>query len=353
MQFDWLEGVESPIISTIQVYNPISNTATNIDVGESDAFSNYPSITGSEWTQAIEIDGVSGRQFNNGYLINEEALPGGTKHNVYFNAVLPERKFEDYFDVPEHQVYIKYKDIAKGKFALKIQSINEGNFLTFTEIPDGIIECVGDNQWKTVTISLPTNAMGWYMGEDYQAYHIEQLEIVAEQTNHWLLKQYLEKWRYYLECYKTGKAVVIADTKDEIIMDISSKLVSINSSDTYEGYGIENSLDQNMNDNYTAFLETSNSAEQSFIVGFDESVLLKEIQFTFESDKNYATDYEILFFNNGEEISKINVKDQISYQQKITFDTIKADSFKVITKGFHGQQRVLLRQTKAFGYLCG
>lgn len=350
-QLDWGKGEESPFISEIQLYNPASNTATKLDVGSSEAFDSYPNIAGAEWAASDSKDGVLGRQFENGYVNRLEAVSGGTRHNVYFNAVLPEQEFGDYFNLPPHQLMIRYKDVAEGEFTVKIQSINEGNSLVFTEIPDGVIHCIGDNEWKTAVIHIRPNDMGWFMGEDYQVYHNEQLGIVAEQSGNWLIKQYLEKWNYYLHAYQRGETAIISGADNGEKTDISGQMHLIDASSAYEGFGMENSLDQDPYDDYTAFLETDQ--EQSFTLGFEKTVNLCEIQLWFESKDNFAEDYDIIFFEGGKEVSRINVADQESEQQTVVFEPVKVDRFQVKANSLKGQQRLLLRQIKAFEISSG
>lgn len=346
-QLDWRKGEASPFVSEITLYNPTSNQATSLDVGSTGAFDAYPNAAGSDWMAPSVEDGISGRQFMNGYAVHPEIVPGGTRHNVYFNAVLPAQGFSEDFCLPAHQLLIRYKDVAPGEFSVKVQSINEGNLLKFNEIPNGIIECIGDNQWKTAVIDIRPNDMGWFMGEDYQVYHNEQLRIVAEQSNRWLLKQYLEKWEYYLQAYQEGNPIIVSDKASREKTDISSQLVHWESSSAYDGFGIENSLDQDPNDDYTAFLETDE--DQSFVLGYNETVDLCEIQLVFESIDNYATDYDIIFMCEGEEVSRMKVTSQKQHQQTISFEPIKVDSFQVKVNKLVGQQRLLLRQVKTFG----
>lgn len=344
LQIDWLDGEKSPLIDEIQLYNPISNTATQVDVGTNDDFTAYPNIAGSDWSGSENVDGKSVRGFVNGYSIREEAVEGGAQHNVYINAVLPEREFDDYFNLPTHQLIIKYKDVAEGQFSIKPQNINEGNYLKFVDIPNGIINCVGDNQWKTAVINIRPQDTGWYMGADYQVYHNEQLGLIADATNNWLLKQYHEKWEYYLNSYNNQKDVIINSSKNNkaIVKDISV----ISSSDTYKGFELENSLDSDPNDDYTAFVEGVEG--QYFELGFKEPADLTELNLIFESENNFLKSYEVKFYLNNEEVFNQLVENQSTSQQTVQFDTVKADKVKITAKEFVGQDRIILRQFIAY-----
>lgn len=345
LQLDWNSGEKSPLIDEVQLYNPVTNMATQIDVGESNDFSSYPSIGGSEWSSPENVDEKTARSFTNGYNLRNEAVQGGTVHNVYINAVLPQREFEDYFDLPTHQLIIKYKDVSKGQFSIKSQAINEGNYLKFIDIPNNTINCIGDNQWKTAVINIRPQDTGWYMGEDYQKYHNEQLGIIADSTGSWLFKQYLEKWQYYLDSYNNKKDVIIDNKKTDMI-DISDKMKILNGSETYDGFSLENSLDNDSNDDYTAFSESE--TEQSFEIGFSEPQNLSELEFTFESDNNYLNGYSITFYNGDDETYSLNIDNKDEVIQKIPLSNVIADRFVVKATKFEGQQRILLRQIKAY-----
>lgn len=198
-QIDWLGGKESPFIDSITVWDPINDIASQIDVGEDADSTGYPFIAGTEWGEAVHVDGVSVRAFENGYLKEHAQDAGTTEQNVYFYGVLPSAAENDYFDVLGYKLVIRYKDTAKGEFEVKRQSICEGNYLEFEQMPNARIICTGDGKWKEKEIWIRAQDLGWYMGKDYQKYHIEQLEKLAQNTNDIFFEQYAEKWKYYLE----------------------------------------------------------------------------------------------------------------------------------------------------------
>lgn len=349
LQFDWKGDGVSPMFDTIRLYDPVTNTATEIDVGEAGDFDSSVSyLSGMEWMTEQIVDGRSVRQFANGYSVHGERVSGGTRHNAYVNILLPQTEQEDYFNIQMHKLILVYKDTAKGELKINSQSINEGDYLQFSEIPGSVVECVGDNQWKTAVIDVRPQDMGWYMGEDYQAYHNEQLELIAGKTQHWLLKQYLEKWEYYLESYQNQQDVIVKDKITEYA-DISSELQILDSGSTYEGFGLENSLDGDSGDDYTAFVEVPE--EQYFLLGLEQSAEIEEIQIEFESEDNFAEDYEIIFYLDGEEVKRQTVSGQDQRKQFIICDSVVADSFRVAANTFHGQTRLLVRDIKIFGTL--
>ncbi len=198
-QIDWIDGEVSPLIDEIILYDPVSEYANVIDVGEEGDFESYPYVAGLEWGQAEEIDGVTVRSFYNGYLKDYEVTSGITEQNSYFMGVIPDLVQDDYFDLMPYKLIIKYKDIGPGIFEVKRQSICEGNYLRFEQFPNARIECTGDGEWKQAEIIIRPQDLGWFMGPVYQEYHVEQLKELADITDDWFFAQYAEKWDYYLE----------------------------------------------------------------------------------------------------------------------------------------------------------
>ncbi|MCQ1529162.1 D-glucuronyl C5-epimerase family protein [Lutispora saccharofermentans] len=344
-QIDWISGEKSPAIDTIELLNPQTNTATRVDVGSSNDFAGYPRISGSEWSSVENVDGKTARRFINGYKVNKEPIKNATRHNVYFFGVLPEQKFDDYFDVPSHKLLINYKDDVKGTFSIKAQSISEGNNLEFIPLRNAIVECVGDGKWKTAAITIRPQDLGWYMGSDYQKFHVDQLKLIADITKDWYFEQYTEKWEYYLSQYKNKKPVI--EESDSLkLIDISSQVKVINSSPMYDGFEIENSLDGNPNDDYTAGIE--GILPQFFILEISNKKEIKEIELIWESESNYGVSYTIEI---TEKDDKVKYKEDIvnqngQYQKIILPNNISGEKIKFIINKTNGQNRILLRQIK-------
>lgn len=197
-QIDWISGDESLYIDEIILYDPISDLSTRIDVGSDNDFGNYPNLAGTEWSGPENMDHRTVRKIINGYLKNKDNKSSEKiMQNSYFYILIPDLEITDYFDICGYKLIIQYKDVAPGEFEIKRQSISEGNFLKFESIPNAIIECSGDGQWKEFEILLRPQDLGWFMGEVYQEYHSSQLAILAEYTNEWIFEQYAQKWSYY------------------------------------------------------------------------------------------------------------------------------------------------------------
>lgn len=346
LQLDWLEGERSPYIQEVLLYNPVSDTATRIKVGEKEAFDSYPNIAGGQWKAKETVDGISVRAFENGYLQNTELRQDGIRHDVYLNVALPERKFTDYFDLPVHKLIIRYKDVAHGTFAVKAQSINEGNDLDFVEIPGGLIHCTGDGQWKTAVIDLRPQDMGWYMGEDYQIFHNEQVALLADQTQDWMFEQYRQRWEYYLQQYQNKESVIIVNGIS-VPENITGLLQVGETSGIYSGFELENALDGDPNDDYVAFWEGQES--QFFSVRLERARKLCKLVLQWESEQNYLKAYQVTLLYAGSPIYSQTVENQNQAFQEILLDqSIEADEIRIEACVYQGQERILLREIKVF-----
>ena len=115
----------------------------------------------------------------------------------------------------------------------------------------------------------------------------------------------------------------------------------------YEDYPLENSLDGDPYDDYSAMMEgqsnsiTIKTAEKS-------GVSVMALSFIWESDDNFATDYTISFKCDGQEVGSIEMTNQESALQYALINNITADEMTVTVRNFKGENRVLLRQIKAW-----
>ena len=209
LQLDWIEGTQSPLIQEVALVNPQTNTAGRICVGVKGDFDGYPRLSGSDWLVEQEVDGRIVRPFQNGYEQRAQSVAGGARHNVFLFMALPERTVADDFDVPPHQLVLRYKDVAAGRFAVKVQSIRQGNFLEFVPIRGGQLRCSGDGQWKQAVLEIRPQDMGWYVGPDYQVFHVEQLRELGKQTGDWFFTQHAERHEFFLKAQAASQPAVI------------------------------------------------------------------------------------------------------------------------------------------------
>ena len=345
-QLDVIEGEESPLIDYIYFADIVTQKATMIDIGTDKDFDEYPYISGNEWSVNQIVDGKSVRNFINGYEIHQEPIQGGTRQNSYFLACLPDLS-DDLFNLSDYKIIISYKDTVKGRFALKVQSINEGSFLQFVPLKNAIIDCKGDGEWKSAEITIRPQDLGWYMGEDYQKYHIEMLDELNSYVRDWELKQYSEKYKYYLEVYENSEEPIVYPsylTADEKKIDLEV----IDSTEAYVGYGFENALDGDANDDYVACLE--NKDDYYFTVKAKDPISECDMEIIWESDNNYAADYNVQISSDGinwiDYCTIDNSKDD--FQRFKINSNIEFEYIKIVVNRFVGQNRILLREILAF-----
>ena len=176
----------------------------------------------------------------------------------------------------------------------------------------------------------------------------ENAEDIAALTDEYLFQMSHSNSYYYLTELFFVRTFGNFDKENMGVAEsISLELNVLDSAATYDGYGVENSLDQDPNDDYTAFLETE--SEQYFVIGFEKPVTIGALQFTFDSPDNFVSKYELIFYLEGKEILRQSVTDQLQYQQMISCDSVRADSFRVTALQFKGQKRILMREIKVFG----
>lgn len=340
-QIDWLEGKKSPLIERIELRNPETEIKTSIQVGGNKAFDGPTRISGADWESEQDIDNKMVRSFQNGYLLRKKAVQGGTKHNVYFVGSLPNRKFTDDFDVPVHQLAIHYKDTAPGRFAVKIQSINEGNQLTFVPLRGGIIHTKGDQKWKTAYIQVRPQDLGWYVGPDYQQYEVDQIQRIANLTNDWFFYQYAQKQRDYLEAQNKNQDVIVHASALKNKMPIN--VIILDASKTYPGFGFENAFNATPDKSYVAGIEGENSAYVD--LELKKAKPLSELSIQWENINNFAKNVRLISLdaNNQKELIQAHMKPgglghiYLTQPQKIK-------RLRIEFSEFSGQPRLLLRQ---------
>ncbi len=198
--FVWEGDGASPPVDDLYLYNPIENSAVWLDIGAEGDFEGASCLAGNRWQASQTLDGRTVRTMTS----HTEIKDWNTA--AFLHIALPHSVLRDDFLLPAHYFVIRYKDTAKGTWRLFRQSIAEGNVLVMLPLPEAIIHCVGDGAWKTAVLRFAPQQMGWHMGYDYQAYHNEQLGIVAEQTGDWYLSEVHEKWQYYLQSYQAARA---------------------------------------------------------------------------------------------------------------------------------------------------
>lgn len=341
-QIDWLQGEASPLIESIRFEAPQFSKAVRLDIASKKAFEGHSRITGLQWSDVQQVDGRRVRSFSNGYLINPQAVEGGTRHNVYVQMQLPVAAFGDYFDVQSHRLLIRYKDVAAGRFVVKVQSINDGNALAFIPLHNAVIIAKGDQQWKTAVIEVRPQDMGWYKGPEYQIFEVDQLDKIAALTGDWFFEQYAQRQRYFLNARKNGVSVIA-----QPLVDSSSGAIAlsiIDSSPTYEGFGFANALDADANNDYVASQE--NVLESHVTLRLERPTSQGVLAIKWESTLNYPGHLRVLAVNaQGDEQIELASLDlekgddtNVQLGAQAEFQSLRLEFSR-----FKGQPRLLMR----------
>lgn len=340
-QFDWLSGDSGALIESIHLQAPQFAKAVRLAVGSDTAFEGDTRISGPQWSALQRVDGQWVRSFTNGYRVNEQAVPGGTRQNAYAQLQLPVTRFSDLFDVLPHRLVIRYKDVAAGRFVVKIQSINEGKSLAFVPLRDAVVNLSGDQRWKTATIEVRPQDMGWYKGPEYQSYEVEQIEKIAALTQDWFFKQYAQRQRYYLKARAENRPVIIQPLPEGAF---DSSLTVVDSSATYPGFGFANALDGDASNNYVASKEDIASGHVTLRLGEPATAGLLTLQW--ESASNYPRQVRVLAVDAGSGVTReLAVHSPVSGEDTV-IRLQATQAFGILRlefSQFAGQPRLLMR----------
>lgn len=347
-QIDWVEGESSVLIERIELQDPVSETKAVIDVGSSMAFAGSSHISGIDWQTEQIVDDHKVRGFQNGYSIRDKPVPGGMLHNVFFVSMLPNHYISDYFNIPIHQLTIHYKDISPGRFVVNVQAIHEGNFTSFVPLRAGVINTIGDGQWKTARIAIRPQDLGWYVGPDYQKYEVEQLQRIAHFTNDWFFYQYAQRHQDFLKAQLNNKNIVQLRTQYEIDSPVSLNICD--SSPTYPGYDFNNALTDDPSKNYVAGIEGDKIAYVD--LELDKPKRLSEVFIKWENASNYARKVRIIMLedkNDHNEVELLVVNNNKGSESHFELNDSKhVKKLRIEFSDFAGQPRLLLRKIQIF-----
>ena len=331
-QINWINGKKSILIDDICLISTISKRKTCFDVGSNYDNIGTEKISGLDWLSSFVEDNKTVRAFKKSPL-----------KSVYFKMNLPDRKFNDYWDITPYYLRVRYKDVAQGQFIFGLQSINNGKTLLFQPLRYSNLITTGDHKWKNFIIPIYSNDLGWYMGVDYHKYHLKQLKLLNKKVHSIELNQVIQRWQYYLEQYQTNKNPIVL-IPQEFYTQIKNFKISTNLK-FYKGYELSNSLDDNLND-YTASLENI-PFPHIIKIEFKKADFVHRIKLVWESNKNNPQDFEVVGYNGKIVVYKKKYKNR----SKITNIKINKNitNIKITIKTYNGQRRLLMRAVKIFG----
>ena len=192
----------SPIkVDSVSIRNKATKEGYTLDVGGNNDAQGAWRISGLEWTQVEKIDGFSTRGIEFGPSKHCGPVKGGSIQNSYFVMELPYLDFPDLLNPPKLELSLHYKDVGKGRLRLELQDISHGNFMYFRTLPSSAFETDGSGKWKEINVEIPFSALGWYVGIDYQKYHVKLLRELYALTKRDFLFEYAERWAEYIELH--------------------------------------------------------------------------------------------------------------------------------------------------------
>lgn len=344
LQFDWIKGDKSPLIDEICLNSTFSLKKTCIDVGSVGDEEGVERISGVDWLDKTIVDNKTVRSFRNGSSLRDSPIQGGSIQNSFFWMSIPDREFWEYWDITPYFLSIKYKDISKGQFVIKIQSTREGNYLETLPVYGSNIVTTNSGEWKEHILPIRMNDLGWFIGVDYHKYHVEQLTQIAEKSNDLILKQVSERWKYYLDLYMEKKSPIV-EPKHAIYKELKEFKLSSNLK-FYKNSEITNAIDGDPNNNYVAAIENI-ELPHSLEINLNDKHFIEKIILVWESDTNYASEFEISTFVGENLISTKKTQNNKKISEIQIGSTI--DKVVVDLKKYNGQQRLLLREIKLYG----
>ncbi len=179
------------------------NRTTPINVRLGDLSSNPQvgawRVVGSDWAKSDPIDGRSVMiALDNSRKYAQTGLPNGsTSFNSFFVSELPTIRFASNLDIPRFELLLTYKDTSKGRLAVDLRDIRNANASTF--IPLKTTNLLGDQKWKTLIVPVQPSDLAWYVGVDYQNWHIKLLNQLYGLTGDPFYRDYARRWQCYVD----------------------------------------------------------------------------------------------------------------------------------------------------------
>ena len=186
-------------VDKVEITNPATGESSSLDIGNPEDGTGWPRLGGIDWRQPILRDGQTVRSMSFGPLIRREPVQGGTIQNTYFFLRLPSLERSNFTGDENWLLRIDYFDAAPSRVLVQTQVVDQGNFMKFRTLDGGLIETVGSKTWHTAYVPLTSKDLSWFMGINYQKYHISQLERLYKLTGDRFFDGYARRWKVYLD----------------------------------------------------------------------------------------------------------------------------------------------------------
>lgn len=192
----------SILLDRAKLIDPDGKAETDLDIGAADDGEGAWRISGIEWGKTKHLEGRTARGLHYGPARHCGPVKGGSIQNTYLVFQLPQLVFDELSAVPTYFLQLDYYDAAPGSVDIEIQDISHGNFMGFRTLPHGTIYASGSKTWRSVFFPVTPGELGWFVGPDYQSYHIELLDKLYQLTGKVQFAEYASRWRTYLKMHR-------------------------------------------------------------------------------------------------------------------------------------------------------
>ena len=186
-------------IDKVEIIDPRTDEEVSLDVGGAEDATGWPRLGGTDWQQPTLRDKRTVRPMEFGPLRRREPVQGGTIQNTYFFLRLPSLARADFNGDENWLLRIDYFDAAPSRVLVQTQALDQGNFLKFRTLGDGLIETTGSKTWHTAYVPLTSKDLSWFMGPEYQEYNVPTLERLYQLTGDHVFDDYAKRWKVYLD----------------------------------------------------------------------------------------------------------------------------------------------------------
>ncbi|MBL4902418.1 MAG: hypothetical protein JKY62_07185 [Desulfocapsa sp.] len=193
---------ESPVlIDSVSLSTVVGGKRIDLDVGALDDTRGAWRISGTEWTHIESVNKKTVRGIQSGPAKHCGPIKGGSIQNSYVIMQLPVLEFEALSDISDFLFHINYFDQSPGFLNIEIQDVSHGGFMGFRTLSQGTIYTSGSKSWKSAYIPVKSSDLAWYVGSEYQVYHIKLLKKLYLLTGRAVFEHYAERWQRYLDMH--------------------------------------------------------------------------------------------------------------------------------------------------------
>lgn len=168
-------------ISSIRLYDPLSEKTVTLDVGSDSDAQGRARIAGNDWTLAAR-DAGTGKSYRllreKKDLSNPLMAPDGGMNapGTYFYLPLP-GDWTDNLRTEIFELIVEYRDICSGNVSVEMRTMAPG--AAFRPLRDGDLLLTGSGEWREWRIPLRVSDLGYWCGNLYAEKHAVYLEKLA------------------------------------------------------------------------------------------------------------------------------------------------------------------------------